>query len=421
MAGEKNSDDFFLILFIVAAIWGGGWLVWKTFRLPLTQGILTVRAVQMDVAALWTPDSTVIRVPMPTKTDDEKPLKAKLGDNERVVYSDQKFGVWRQFAKSAKPDQVSNTHLWVLSYVAMRAWRWPAVTMFGILFFWVMFRGPTSLFRRVMGLETLLRDQARMFKFVRPFIAFNPNKLPVRAPGQPVPVEQPLFGEALTPEEWLAVNDIPMDGSIPDRIAAEKAFTKQLGPRWRGANALPPELKILLAAFCLKASKKRHEADEMLGRLTVCWDHKGGMKISRDRALLREAKRILRNPKLSESVLSQCNRHAYVSTAMIRALNTARQEGGILAPATFLWLRGHNRGLWYPLNNLGRHAFHMEALGVMAHYRAEKQVNRPIIRPKVMDAVDGLIEFQSNKMLARPLPPVDRGASGKGRKSEKAA
>lgn len=420
MAGEKGGDDVFLFIFLMAIVLGVSWLVWSTFRTPLTSAILSVRSVQMEVASIWMDDEDIIRVPMPKNLDDEGPLKAKLGDNERVDLMPTKFGTWREYAKVAKPETVRNDHLRVLSYVAMYSWRWFTMAAFLSIFAYIVFLGPTSSFRKVMGLEQLAVAQARMFKVIRPFLKFNPNNLPVRAPGSPVPVKQPMFGEALAPEEWLAINEIPVKDNIPEKAPTEQAFAKQLGPRWKGEKSLPPELQVLLACFCLKASRKRNEGDEMLGRLACCWDHEKGMRLSRDMGLLGEARKILRDKKLSEKVLANCNRHAYISTAFMRALNTAREEGGVLASSMFVWLRAHNRELWYPLNNLGRQAFHIEALGVASHYRAEKQINRPIIKPRVMDAVDGLIEYQKNPVLVRPLPPVDYGPAGKP-KTKKAA
>ena len=68
---------------------------------------------------------------------------------------------------------------------------------------------------------------------------------------------------------------------------------------------------------------------------------------------------------------------------MVRALWYARSEGGVLAPAQFLWLRGHDRALWYPLNNLGRKSFHIEAMGAMCQYKAEKRVSRPIPKGEI--------------------------------------
>lgn len=413
MAGEKGGDDVFLFLFLTAIVLGISWLVWTTFRTPLTDTILTVRSAQMEIASLWMDDEDIIRVPMPAELDDEGPLKAKLGDNERIDWMPTKFGTWRQYAKVAKPENVRNDHLRVLSYVALYSWRWFTVAAFLSIFVYIIFNGPTSKFRRVMSLENLMVDQAKMFTVIKPFLKFNPNKLPVRAPGAPVPVKQPMFGEALAPEEWLAINEIPVKDNIPEKIAAERAFAKQLGPRWKGEKSLPAELQVLLAAFCLKAARKRNEADDMLGRLACCWDHEKGLRLSRDFGLVREARKVLRDKKLSGKTLENCNRHAYISTAMMRALLTARQEGGVLASSMFVWLRAHNRELWYPLNNLGRQAFHIESLGVASHFRAEKQINRPIIKPRVMDAVDGLIEYQQNPVLVRPLPPVDYGPNGK--------
>jgi len=415
MADNRGDDGFFLFLFLLAVIWGGGWLSWKYFRPQLTQATLVIRSAEMKIADIWMDDDDIIRVPLHAETNDEKGLRARLGDFERVEWSDTKFGVWRDFADVAQenPKAVQPQHLKVLTYVTLYPMRWLFVAIFAMLFVWVIFNGPTSRFRRIMGIEALINDQAKIFKVIRPFVKFNPNLLPIRAPGSPVPTELPIFAEALGPEEWIAYNEIPLPDGKLDRNAAYEAFARQLGPRWKGAMDLAPELQVILAAFCLKASRKRTESDDLLGRLCACWDHKSGLKLSRDRGIVREARKILRDKKLSEKTLSNANRHAYISTALIRALNTAREEGGVLAPAQFVWLRAHNRQLWYPLNNLGRQAFHLEAVGCAAHYRAEKQVNRPIPRPRVMDAILGLEEHLANPILARPIPPVDYGAGGK--------
>lgn len=413
MADGKGDDGFFLFLFLLAVVWGSGWLAWKFFRPQITDAVVAVRHAEMSLASIWWDDNDVINVPVHAETNDEHGLKARLGDNERTEWHEAKFGTWRRFAENADASTAQARHLKVLTYVSIYPLRWVFVGIMLMLFIWVIFTGPTSRFRRVMGLEALIHDQAKIFKVIRPFVKFNPNKLPVRAPGSPVPAELPMFAEALSPEEWLALHEIPLPDGKLDKNAAADIFAKQLGPRWKGAWDLSPDLQIILAAFCLKASRKRNEADDLLGRLSACWDHQSGLKLSRDGSLLREARKILRDKKLSEKTLGNANRHAYISTAMMRALNTAREEGGVLAPAQFVWLRAHNRELWYPLNNLGRQAFHMEAVGCASHYRAEKQVNRPIPRPRVMDAVLGLEEHLANPIMARPIPPVDYGSGGR--------
>ncbi len=169
---------------------------------------------------------------------------------------------------------------------------------------------------------------------------------------------------------------------------------------------------IMLVSFCLIEVSKRGDADDILGRLSLCWDFKGGLRLSRDKSLLRDARKVLRNKELSGKTLAQANRHAFVTTAMLRALSFAREEGGVLAPSLFVWLRAHDRTLWYPLNNLGRQSFHMEALGAMSHYRAEKMTQRPIPVPKLEDAIETIKEYMGS-MRARPVPQLDYSGSKK--------
>ncbi len=296
--------------------------------------------------------------------------------------------------------------------MAMQPLRMPIVLTLGAAAFWCMLKGPGTQFRRKLGLEGLISAQSKNFPTTIPFVNFNPNSQPPRAPGSPVPVELPLFAEALGPEEWLAYNTVNTpDGQI-DKQDASRAFIEQLGAPWRGSKNLAPHKQILLAAFCLKAARKRDEAESLLGRLTKCWSFKNGLKLSKDSGLLSEARKVLGNKSLSGKTLSQVNRHSYETTAMIRALQFAREEGGVLASSQFLWLRAHDRILWYPLNNTGRQSFHMEALGAMSHFKAEKLTRRPIPVPKVEHAVRTIQEYMSS-IMARPIPPLDYSKSNK--------
>ena len=165
-----------------------------------------------------------------------------------------------------------------------------------------------------------------------------------------------------------------------------------------------------MAAFCLKSVRKRGQADEMLGELAKCWTFERGLKLKG--SLVRQARKILRDRDISGKILSKCNQHAYENTVMIRALATAREEGGVMAPAQFVWLRGFDRTLWYPLNNLGRQSHHMEALGAICHYKAEKSAQRPIPRPKVEDAVKAVSEYLAST-ASRPIPALDYSKSKK--------
>jgi|TARA_B100000073_G_scaffold348169_1_gene365462 intracellular multiplication protein IcmP len=287
------------------------------------------------------------------------------------------------------------------------------LVMFAI---WSMFYGPYTQFRTKFSLNTLIKRQSKIFPYITPFIEFDPGTQPARPPGAPVPAELPLFAEALGPEEFVAYHSLHgKDGDLNYDVSY-KAFVKQLGKPWRGALKLKTHEQLLLAAFCLKAARKRKESDELLGKIAKCWSHKKGLVV--DKKILKQARSIIRNRDLSGKTLGKCNQHGFVTTAMIRALQTAREEGGVLSSSQFVWLRGFDRNLWYALNNLGRQAFHMEALGSMSHYKVEKRIGRPIPRPKVEEAIQMLTEYMKSDR-ARPVPNLDY--SGSKRRSIKKA
>ncbi len=303
-------------------------------------------------------------------------------------------------------------HMQLFTAMTMQPLKTPFQMVLGAGALWCMFLGPNTQYRRKLDINRLIEVQSQVFPVITPFAKFNPSTQPPRPPGAPVPAELPLFAEALGPEEWLAYNNIQIpDGSI-DYESAESAFIAQLGRPWRGAKNLAPYKQILLAAFCLKAARKRSESDDMLGRLARCWSFKSGLTLGKDKKLLREAQRVLSDKNLAGSTLAQVNRHAFETTALLRALQFAREEGGVLAPATFVWLRAHDRNLWYPLNNLGRQSYHMEALGAMSHFKAEKLTQRPIPVPKVEHAYE-TIQTYMKSVRARPIPQLDYSQSKK--------
>lgn len=336
-----------------------------------------------------------------------------LDDDYKVLWGGQPvvFKPWYEGVPRIPASRLDGTTLGAISTLAMTPLRWVFIGLLALMALWALLWGPGTQFRRKLGLEALIPQQARNFPIIEPFVRFNPSKMPQRPPGAPVPEKLPMFAEALSPEEWLVYNGIPVvDNRHVNEEAAAQAFTRQLGAPWQGPNALEPYMQVLLAAFCLKTARKRRDSEQMLGRTALCWSHDKGLML--DRNLVREARKILRDKNLAGKTLARCNQHAFQVTAMIRALATAREEGGVLAPAEFLWLRGFDRALWYPLNNIGRQSYHMEALGAMAHYKAEKIVQRPIPRPKVDDAVLSIVDYMKSPK-ARALPKLEVGKARK--------
>src|SRR5690606_29609577 len=138
------------------------------------------------------------------------------------------------------------------TFITQNALNYLFIGLMALMALIVFFRGPGTFYRRRMGLEGLMQEQAKSFPTISPFLKFDPRKLPFRAPGQPVPAPLPMFSEALTPEEWLAYNEVRMSGGKIDVGRAYQALTKQLGKRWQGARKLPIHMQGIYAACALK-------------------------------------------------------------------------------------------------------------------------------------------------------------------------
>tara|TARA_B100001750_G_C15510066_1_gene603003 strand:- start:512 stop:1768 length:1257 start_codon:yes stop_codon:yes gene_type:complete len=391
--GGDSNDGLWMLFFIFAFLGGALFAIWFFFTPQVLQGYLWLRQGEMALASLWTDNDYTVEVITPRGV---QPMT---------------FAEARNLVNTATPDQLENhpnllNIMHATSLAAMKPMRYFFGPLFLLMGIYALFYGPTSHNRRKYNLQSLIQAQAQSFPAIAPIVNFNPlTDTKHRPPGALVPAQLPLFAEALSPEEWAAFHKIPMPDGKVDRDAADEAFALQLGEKWRGPQKLKPYMQVLLAAFALKAARKRLESDQMMGQLAQCWSHNGGLKL--DGSLVSKARKILKNKDISGETLSRCNHHAYVTTALLGALDLARSEGGVLAPAQFLWLRGQDRTLWYPLNNLGRQSFHAEAMGAMSHYRAEKQVQRPIPKPMLNDAYDVISAYLEDNKKSMPIPQVD--------------
>lgn len=387
--GHDNAIGWLLIFVVFLALCA---LVWWQFEFEIKNMIRWVRFAEMWVVSLF------------VSSDYEL-----VSGGSRYPYDQ-----WVEVIPEIPYQALDNETMGIISLLALAPLKWVFAAILFLMSLWALFHGPRTHFRRKLNLDGFIRVQSATFPYIKPFVKFNPLKQPFRAPGSPVPAELPLFAEALGPEEWLAYNQIPTPDGQLDRDALKTAFEKQLGAEWRGPMKLDSHKQVLLAAFCLKAARKREDSDAMLGELAACWS---GSSLHIPSKLLRKARSVLRNGNISRTALSKANQHAFETTALLRALATAREEGGVLASAQFVWLRGYDRTLWYPLNNLGRQTYHMEAAGAMSHYKAEKMTSRPIPRPQMDGAVEAICEYMAS-LNARPIPKLDYGGKAPTGKSK---
>ncbi|HEY1096006.1 MAG TPA: hypothetical protein VGF14_02070 [Alphaproteobacteria bacterium] len=370
MADDKKPDPLFawgVILGIIIAI---AVFIWYVLGDQIASGTRWIRVGQLYIIGIF--------------TDRYDTLRDQLIDLPAGQIS------FAQFVK------MNDIVLNVLKYpicgtLFLMAWR----------AFYINNKNP---FTRKFDLEGLAKEHAAAFPVIRPIIKFNPLKDNSRRMGDPIPAKLPPFAEALMPEEWVSYCDIPLMDGVPDRDAARRAFLPQLGKRWQGPLALPPYGQALFAACALKVGGMRTESDDFLSLLSELWEPGKGLLLNKEaKDTIREA---LQNPKQGRVLEKIAAQHAFTTCAMLRSLQFARTQGGVLAPAQFLWLRAVDRALWYPLNNLGRNAVHIEAAGAITHYRAEVSANKPIPNPQLEPAVDGLIVYVKNNP-SLVFPPKD--------------
>ncbi len=369
------------------------WLIWYYFHTQLSDALRWIRVAEMWVAELIVgKDYTVVI------SANAVPEHAGL----------QSMTQWREFFTNADISEIGVPELKASTYIVVPALRPLFAFFMGAMAFWAIFFGPNTRYRRKLDLEALIKEQSISFPTIAPFIKFNPTTLPYRVVGEAVPSVLPLFAEALAPEEWIAYNEIRIQNNQIDANQTHNALRKQLGGRWQGPLKLPLHAQALYAAFALRHARKRKESEELLGNLALNWSPEKGLRLPSK--IKKQIRTIIKDPKLGGALQKYADLHAYETTALLRCLNRAREEGGVLAPASFLWLRGEDRNLWYPLNNLGRRAYHAEAAGALVHYTNELIAQQKIPSPRFDDVIKGIQDTVTGP-AARPIPPLDKKKS----------
>lgn len=394
--GGKGDDVEITLVLIIGMVFLVLWGLWAYAKQPLVEAIRWVK---------WT-ELAVFQLVDPGLAEDRKLLEQLVNDQKTI-------SEWRERAAAEKkqiPLQMWVDHrllapevLWNISNRVGEYTRWLVVLYLGIMGFYYMYVSKKSKFRTAWDLEGLIKIQSKQWPVITPIVDFDPIKDNARNPGEPVPLDLPTFAEALSPEEWVAYHRIPVTNKMPDKEGLRRALQLQLGPKWTGVGCLTLAQRCLFAAFALKGAQKRKESDALLGRVATFWNHKTDFNPPAE--LVAEVDGILKDPKVGIPALRIADKHAFRTTALIGVLKWARERGGVLAPAAFLWLRGHERSLWYPLNNCGRRAFHAEAAGAMAHFLAERHAHKPLAIPRLETAILTITQYWG---LWNPiLPDVD--------------
>ncbi len=399
MAAGHDEDPAWHLLFLIAILAVLVWLVWRFFGNEMMQFVRYVRLAEMYIISLFDSDARAclkwLRIApvgnnVPTTNVYAAAIECYGAEGLRRLPP----------AEALKYYNVSPSSLSYVTTITKQYIRWIAVLICGGLGIYMMYFSPRNKFRTRHTLESLIKIQSKMWPVITPIVKFNPSKHSARAPGETITDKLPLFAEALSPEEWISYHRIPVVNGIPEREMVRRALLLQLGPRWSGIKNLPPYVLALFAAFALMGVQKRNESEELLGKLALCWTPESGFRITHEVAA--EVKKIANDPNIGGEALKVANRYAYRTTAMLGVLRWARAMGGVLAPAYFLWLRGVDRALWYPLNNLGRRSFHTEGAGALAHYMAEEAAGKPLPIPRIDTAIVTINQYLAGRNVQIP-------------------
>lgn len=361
-----DDDGLFVLLVLVV---GGGlllWLAWDTWRAEIAAAAIALFRWEI---ALLTPVT------------------------DRFAMADRQM-------EAANPARVQLAHLTAMAHEIGHVVRWPVTAVLVLLAALCACRAPSSRFRRRLGLDDLLAEQAEHFPTAA---AFAQRRLRLCAPAEGLPRPADL---ALTAEEWIARFARAPDGSL-DRDAARRALATQLGAPWNPAEQAAPQVRLLLAAVALHLAGRRDASLALLGAASrslaeaAAEDGEGPQAaLTLPARVTRAADAALTDPGIGRPALAILARHAYATTGLMSLLTEARRRSGVLAPASFAWLRLVDRPLWYALAPLGFEAdgpelslhpsARAEGAGSRSHWEAERLAGRPLPEPEVGSALDAI-------------------------------
>jgi intracellular multiplication protein IcmP len=242
---------------------------------------------------------------------------------------------------------------------------------------------PASGFRDIENMKSLAEKVRQVFPAINVMTGLNLVK---------TPIDEGPWAMALTPIEFgkkhgLLHRNPKTKRVMVDEFKAKLIFSQQLGPLWKGIEALKPHEKALFAIFAAFINYKRDEAEaameEIMEQITQAQINKKSIPF-RTQALLKKYGQ-------TPPVLEVIKKHAYVSTIFMEMLVHARGSG-IVLNSLVLWVKPIDRPLWYILNNVGRKAVFIEAAGVHAHGLAERRLGFEIRQPMVDEAIFALQE-----------------------------
>lgn len=362
--GGGQGDSSYDILWIMAAIFVIGGIVWWMYRGPIVAGFLTIKIYELDV----------------------------LGYLGNLVNHPYYFEPLRQSLIGARENAVNVDYMELINKannVGMYL-RIPFVVLLVMLGVIVYVTNTSRVFRRTYNMKNFAKLESRNWPQITPVMNVDLIKTDIDTGPWAMALTPMLFCkkykllQEVRPErkEGMSRKDWDKVEVVLKRGQANKIFAMQLGPQWAGTDHLPPHVRALFAVFAARINADTKPAQQLLKQLSESSGNKT-LNYSGVDALLKKHEK----SKLVQNIVQS---HAYVFTVMASMLAAARDDG-VQASADFLWLKPRDRRLWYILNTVGRQTPFIEVAGIFAHWIAEKEASRKLVVPMIDEATNAVV------------------------------
>lgn len=247
---------------------------------------------------------------------------------------------------------------------------------------WVAYkatRHPVLHAYRAHTIQSLLEVQSKSFSSVTPVLKRDLTN-----------DTSPEWASSMHPEEWVAEHGLIVNEQLDVGLTRDLLISSQLGKPVTSYGKFSAEERALFAVFGLRVFFKEKKASDALADALNYSANNAESKP--DLSLANEAfRRCVASPQAKVWLL----KHPYPRTLLMDLLIESRHMG-VLQSANFIWLKPHDRALWYPLNTAGRKAPFMEAAAVFNQMQAEQVAwdNGCVLTgPHVENAIAGLKKY----------------------------
>jgi intracellular multiplication protein IcmP len=357
MAAPQQSgqpDNSNALLWIVAALFAAGGVIWFTFKKQIISAYFMVKLWEINLVGLFT---------------------HRLDDVKTAI-------------QATNPDAATFQDVVKLGEAVGGYLRFPLVFILLILAFIVFLGNKTRVFKRSYDMKNLAEAEKTNWPQITPVIGLDLinqdiDKGPwamAMTPMQFCKRHKLLEEYKRTPQEGMTRKEWNQIEVTLKRGAANRVFALQLGPIWQGVHRLPPHVQALFAVFAARYLNESQVAADLLAQISAS----SGTKLD-----FTGATELAKKYETNKNVKKLTDSHAYVLTMMASLLVAAREDG-VQASADFLWLKPVDRRLWYMLNTVGRQTPFVEVAGPFAHWLAEKELGKRLIVPMVEEATNAL-------------------------------